>query len=82
MAVINVDHYTPWNRPDPPEPRADDRPNPTEQAYMPLRVMMKRFKEAGLRLEDYKKKWYYDQIDDDPTTIPGGYKEAEKEVQI
>ena len=41
-----------------------DREQPTEQGYLSLRVQVKRMKEAGQRLVEYKRE-YYDQFEED-----------------
>lgn len=69
MRFIETEHYNWYTRPDIPEPRTGERPNNTEQAYIPLRVQVKRMKEAGESLEVFKRQLYDDLIGeiDEPT---------------
>ena len=56
--------YNWWRRPPELPKREGERPNNTEQGYLSLRVQVKRMKEAGQRLAEFKRD-YYDQFEED-----------------
>lgn len=50
--------YNWFVRPEPEPPRSGERINPTEQGFLSLRVQVRRMKEAGEALTEYKKAMY------------------------
>lgn len=74
---IVTEHYDWWRRPDPKPYVAVEYEILTEQAHVPMKALIRSFKDAGIRLADYRKEMYdffnepvpEDAID--PTRAPG-----------
>jgi len=62
--------YNWFKRPEKKEPRTGERPNNTEQGFLSLRVQVKRMRDAGIRLAEYKRE-YFDKLTEDFDDVIG-----------